>query len=340
MSFLRSAGNILGFILISIYTIVEHIVKFFVPTKYKMKSISGEVALVTGGAGGLGRLLALRLADLGAIVVIWDIDEKGIDEVVKLVRAAGGTCYGYKCDICDREDVYKKAAIVEEEVGKVTILINNAGMVTGTKFLDTPDTLLVKTMNVNFMSHFWTVKAFLPSMMKNNRGHIVSISSMAGHVGIAKLVDYCASKFAVVGFDEALRMELESEGYSSIKTTIICPYFIRSTGMFGDVKSSYLPILRPNYVADRVITALRCDEKFAILPGYLQLLLCTKWIFPWPCVAMFLRGLVQDASPSVIACPVPSENTEQQMSTVHSKENGSTIHHQLARRVLSSERKP
>ncbi|TGZ37228.1 Short chain dehydrogenase/reductase family 16C member 6, partial [Temnothorax longispinosus] len=133
----------------------------------------------------------------------------GIEETVKLVRAAGGTCYGYVCDLCDRADIYKKAKIIREEVGKVTILINNAGIVTGMKFLDTPDKLIIQTMDVNVMSHFWTVKAFLPTMLENNKGHIVSVASLAGQCGIPKLVDYCTSKFAAMGFDEALRMELE-----------------------------------------------------------------------------------------------------------------------------------
>lgn len=338
MSFLRSTGDVIGFLLLSAVAIVESLVRMLIPLKYKMKSVSGEIALVTGGGGGLGRLLSLRLANLGAIVVVWDINKQGIEETVKLVQASGGTCYGYLCDLCDREDVYKKASILRNEVGRVSILINNAGIVTGQKFLDTPDKMIIRTMDVNIMSHFWTVKAFLPEMLEENKGHIVSIASLAGHVGISKLVDYCASKFAAVGFDEALRMELEAEGYN-INTTVVCPYFIRSTGMFEDVLSRFVPTLSPNEVADSVIKAIRCNEKFAILPGYLQMMLAVKWMFPWTCASMFLRGLVRDASPGSgkpIVLPekleVPNESTKDQ--------NGSAIHQQLTRRISSSERKP
>lgn len=73
-------------------------------------------------------------------------------------------------------------------------------------------------------------------MLEKDHGHIVTIASLAGHVGIAKLIDYCSSKFAAVGFDEALRLELELLG-SQVQTTCICPYFIQSTGMFDDVNS-------------------------------------------------------------------------------------------------------
>ena len=77
MSFIRSTGDIIGFLLLSLLAIIESIIKCFIPSKYLMKSIAGEIALVTGGGGGLGRLLSMRLAKLGAIVVIWDINETG-----------------------------------------------------------------------------------------------------------------------------------------------------------------------------------------------------------------------------------------------------------------------
>ncbi|XP_076243039.1 estradiol 17-beta-dehydrogenase 11 [Calliopsis andreniformis] len=338
MSFLRSTGDIIGFLLISLMHIIESIVKSFIPAKYKMKSISGEIALVTGGGGGLGKLIALRLSNLGAIVVIWDVNKDGMEETVKLVQAAGGTCYGYVCDLCDREDVYKKAAIVKEEVGKVTILINNAGVVSGTKFLDTPDKLIIRTMDVNVMSHFWTTKAFLPSMIENNKGHIVSIASLAGHIGVPTLVDYCTSKFAAVGFEEALHMELAADGYN-INTTVICPFFIRSTGMFDDFMPRFFSRLSPNEVADRVVSAMRCNEKIAVVPGYLYLLLVAKWAFPWACAGMFIRGIVQD----FVKHKERTKSTadKENISTIPSKNpNGTNIHQQLTRHISNSERKP
>ncbi|TGZ55849.1 Epidermal retinol dehydrogenase 2, partial [Temnothorax longispinosus] len=135
------------------------------------------------------------------------------------------------------------------------------------------------------------------------------------------------------------------EGYD-INTTVVCPYFIRSTGMFDDVQSRYIPTLSPNAVADRIIMAMRCNEKYTIIPGYLQILLTLKWIFPWPCVAMFLRGLVRDASPGhedskFIAATRTATVAEEECTVPPSKDpNSATIHQQLARRISSSERKP
>ncbi|XP_053999001.1 estradiol 17-beta-dehydrogenase 11-like [Hylaeus anthracinus] len=340
MSFLSSTWNFIGFVILAIASIVKGIVKSFIPMKYKMKSIAGEVTLVTGGGGGLGRLIALRLANLGAIVVIWDVNKAGMEETVKLVQSAGGTCYGYICDLCDREDVYKKAALVKEEVGKVTILINNAGIVNRTKFLDTPDKLIIRTMDVNVMSHFWTTKAFLPSMMADDKGHIVSIASLAGHIGVPSLVDYCTSKFAAVGFEEALHMELAAEGYN-INTTVICPFFIRSTGMFTEIATRFVPTLSPNEVADRVVSAMRCNEKIAVVPGYLYIFLLLKWAFPWKCATMFIQGVVPNDFSTPTNLHTTSTVRKESVPNVLTKDqNGASIHQQLTRRISSSERKP
>ncbi|KOB69183.1 Short-chain dehydrogenase/reductase family 16C member 6 [Operophtera brumata] len=122
---------------------------------------------------------------------------------------------------------------------------------------------------------------------KQGDGHIVTIASMAGYVGVAKLVDYCSSKAAACGFDEALRVELEARGINGVRTSLICPYFIRSTGMFEEVNSRFVPQLNSNEVADRVILAIRTHEPFALIPG----------IVPWACVSQAIRSLVPDAVP-------------------------------------------
>lgn len=120
------------------------------------------------------------------------------------------------------------------------------------------------------------MKAFLPKMIENNKGHIVSIASMAGYVGTPKLVDYCASKYAVVGFDEALRAELDWMGINYIKTTLVCPYFIQQTGMFGNVVSRLMVPLKSNDVADRIIEAIMREEVNITIPGFLGYALWLK----------------------------------------------------------------
>ncbi|XP_045500223.1 estradiol 17-beta-dehydrogenase 11-like [Colias croceus] len=267
------------------------------------KDLKGRIALITGGGGGLGSLIALRLARLGCVVVLWDINKQGLEDTVKLVKGIGGKCYGYVVDLAAREDIYRVADQVRKDVGNVSLLVNNAGVVSGMYLLDTPDHLIQRTFDVNILAHFWTVKAFIPDMIESNDGHIVTIASMAGHVGVPKLVDYCASKSAACGFDEALNVELESKGIKGVHTSLICPYFIRATGMFEEVNSRIVPQLNSNDVADRVVYAIRTNERLAMIPAYFRLLLPFKWIVPWACTSEMIRGLVPDAMPAPMPMP-------------------------------------
>ncbi|KAG5886616.1 hypothetical protein JTB14_037392 [Gonioctena quinquepunctata] len=302
---LKTVLEVIAFLLHSAVLIIKAIYYACLPSSYqRYKNISGEVALVTGGGGGLGRLLALRLAKLGATVVLWDINTQGVEETVGLVKGIGGKAYGYKCDLADNDDVYRVAKKTQEEVGDVTILINNAGVVSGLLLLNTPDHLIKRTFDVNIIAHFWTAKAFLPKMIEKDRGHIITIASMAGHIGVPKLVDYCSSKFAAVGFDEALKIELETQGITGVKTTVICPYFIQQTGMFDNVKSHLFPTLKPNDVADRIILALRREENLVTIPGSFRFLGSLKSLMPWEVISLFIRETLPDASPHLSITPV------------------------------------
>ncbi|CAK1555675.1 unnamed protein product [Leptosia nina] len=273
------------------------------------KDLKGQIALITGGGGGLGSLIALRLARLGCVVVLWDINKQGLEDTVKLVKGIGGKCFGYVVDLAAREDIYRVADQVKREVGCVSLLVNNAGVVSGQLLLDTPDHLIQRTFDVNIIAHFWTVKAFIPDMIESNNGHIVTIASMAGHVGVPKLVDYCASKSAACGFHEALKVELESKGVDGVHTSLICPYFIRATGMFEEVQSRIVPQLNSNDVADRVVYAIRTNENVAVIPSYLRILLPFKWIVPWASVSEIIRSMVTDAMPG---SPVPQADRKMQ----------------------------
>jgi len=239
-----------------------------------VSEVADRVVLVTGGASGIGRLVAERLAALGARLVLWDVNQEALDQVVPAVEACGRhTAHGYVCDVGRREYVYEMARRVRDEVGAVDILINNAGIVSGQRFLDLPDSKIEATFRINTLALFWTCKAFLPEMIARNRGHVLTMASASGYVGVARLADYAASKWAAVGFDESLRMELRRLA-PGVKTTVVCPYYI-ATGMFAGVKSrftSLLPILDPATVADRIVRALRRDQPRLVMPRLVGLL--------------------------------------------------------------------
>lgn len=272
----------LQLIALFLYYTLEAIIKFFLPTK--KKDVTGEIVLITGAGSGIGRLIALEFSGMDVALVLWDISQEGMKETARLAKERGASrVHYYLCDCSDKNEVYRVAEQVKREVGDVSILINNAGIVTGKKFMDAPDSLIEKTLEVNTMSHFWTYKAFLPAMVDNNHGHLVSISSSAGLIGVNGLADYCASKFAAIGFAESVALELLATSRDGVKTTIVCPYFI-NTGMFdgcGTKWPTLLPILDPVYVAKKVVHAILTDQSFLLLPRSMYLLMVLKSFLPF-----------------------------------------------------------
>jgi all-trans-retinol dehydrogenase (NAD+) len=225
--------------------------------------------LITGAGSGIGRLLAEKIAAAGARVILWDIDERALADAGRAIEGRGHQVSSYRCDLTDAGAIEAGARRVLDDWGPVDVLINNAGIVTGKPILESEDAEIRRTFDVNTLAHFWTVRAFLPAMLEQGGGHIVTIASAAGLVAAPKLSDYSASKFAAVGFDEALRMELADAGHE-IKTTVVCPYYV-GTGMFKGVKTRFswlLPILEPEYVADRIVKAIRKNRRRLLMPRF------------------------------------------------------------------------
>ena len=239
-----------------------------------MTQIAGSHALVTGGASGIGRLMALRLAARGARVSLWDLNAENLERTVHEVSAAGSEkARGFRCDVSKRDEVRRVAGDTIEAAGAVDVLVNNAGVVSGRPFLEIPDEKIEATFAVNTLSLFWTAKAFLPGMIERGRGHVVTIASASSLIGVARLTDYAASKWAAMGFDESLRVELAKTA-PGVRTTVVCPYYI-DTGMFRGVKSRFswlLPILDPDAVADRVVEAIARDRRRVLMPPLLHVL--------------------------------------------------------------------
>ena len=140
-------------------------------------------------------------------------------------------------------------------------------MVSGKGLLEISEDAIQRTFDVNTLALFWTTRAFLPGMIARDRGHVVTIASAAGIVGTSRLVDYCASKHAAVGFNESLRLELRRQR-SHVRTTVVCPFYI-STGMFAGVKTRFpllLPIMDPEYVVTRIVRAVQRNRARVVLP--------------------------------------------------------------------------
>jgi len=238
-----------------------------------MTTLSTRHAVITGGGCGIGRLIAVRMAAAGAQITLLDIDEKALYRTVSELAATGCEARGYVCDVSDRERVATVATQVLAEAGQVDILVNNAGVVSGRYLLDLTDEQIERTISVNLLAHFWTTRAFLPGMIERDSGHVGTVASAAGLIGTCKETDYAASKFAAVGFNEALRMELRRLA-PGVRTTVVCPYYI-DTGMFAGVKTRVpllLPILQPGKVADRIVRAVQLNKAQVVMPWMVRTL--------------------------------------------------------------------
>lgn len=246
-------------------------------------AIENSTILVTGAARGLGRQIALACAARRANVVIWDIDAQHLATTADdLARVAVTPPRAYQCDVGDRDMVAETARRVVAEAGRVDILINNAGVMSGRRLLDCSDQQIERTMAVNTMALFWTCRAFLPGMIAASRGHIVTVASAAGLLGVAGLVDYCTSKWAAVGFDEALRMEIRRMA-PRLQTTVVCPFLI-DTGLTHGVSSRFpwlAPRLQPDAVANRVVRAIMRNERRVIMPPLMRLLPALQGVPLW-----------------------------------------------------------
>lgn len=197
-------------------------------------------------------------------------------------KKLGVKVFTQNVDLTNREAIEAAGKALLRATGRVDILVNNAGIVNGKPFLDCAPELIQRTIDVNTTAHFWTCRAFLPGMIDRKKGHVVTIASMAGHTGVPRLADYSASKFAAVGFDESLRVEMKKYN-TGVNTTCVCPFYI-STGMFQGVKtrlSALMPILTPDYVATEIVAAVKRNEEVLMMPYSMNLLPIAR-LFPVP----------------------------------------------------------
>jgi len=230
-----------------------------------MNNLEGKTVLITGGAAGIGKIMARLLLEQKSKVIIWDINREKIDETINELSGLGFIA-GYQVDVSNIEHVKETAQKVKKESGVVDVLINNAGIVVGKYFHEHTTNDIIKTLEINTNAPMIVTNEFLSDMMKQNSGHICNIASSAGIVSNPKMSVYAASKWAVIGWSDSLRLEM-LQLKKNIKVTTIMPYYI-NTGMFDGVKSR-LPILKPESAARAIIKAIKKNKKMITLPGYI-----------------------------------------------------------------------
>ncbi|MBC7712558.1 MAG: SDR family NAD(P)-dependent oxidoreductase [Rhizobacter sp.] len=244
-----------------------------------MKNFADKKVLITGGASGIGRLMAEKLAKRGAVVIIVDINLEAAKATANEIKTSGGKAYAVYANLGDLESLKKCKAEISAMGLSVDVLINNAGVVFGGEFekLSLDKHLLTYRINIDGMVAM--THLFFDQLRKGQDSNIVNIASASGLIGLPYGTTYSSSKWAVIGFSESLRLELTERKITNIHVTTVCPSYI-STGMFAGVKAPLLlPWLKPETIVEKIIHGIEKDCAFIREP------FVVKWV-------EFLKGIL------------------------------------------------
>lgn len=219
-----------------------------------MKTLDDKVVVITGAGSGIGRALALDLARRGSLLALSDVDDAGLAETVDLVEAAGvREVRSDHLDVADRAAFAAYAAAVVEQLGRVNVVINNAGVALAGNLDDLSYDDMEWIVGINFWGVVHGTKEFLPHLIASGDGHVVNLSSLFGLVSMPGQSAYNATKYAVRGLTEALREEMLVEGHR-VGVTAVHP---------GGIKTAIARNARVSAHEDKAATAKLFDEKLA-----------------------------------------------------------------------------
>ena len=261
-------------------------------TRTRSSSAAGAVVVITGAARGMGELYARRAVDEGAAAIaLWDVDPVALERLAFELTALGARTHAYVVDLADRDAVTKTAAQMCEEIGTPDILINNAGIVRGKLFWEhDPEHDIEATLRVNALAPMWLTRALLPAMMADTPRpkRILNIASAAGTLANPNMSVYAASKWAMVGWSESLRLELERADGRNVAVTTFLPSYV-STGMFQGARGPLLtPIMRPTQAVNAAWAGMLAGKPIVARPWTVKLAMALRGVLPttlWDVIA-------------------------------------------------------
>jgi short-subunit dehydrogenase len=189
--------------------------------------LRGSVAVVTGASSGIGRATALALAREGAQVVVSARRKDRLDDLEREISSGNGRALAVPCDVTDPDEIRRLAAVVDGAFGRCDVLVNNAGIPAGGRFVDIDWKKIEDVIDTNLMSVLAASKAFLPGMLRRHRGHIINVASLAGRHAVPGSGVYSATKHAVVAFSESTNHETAPQG---VLMTAVNPGLVDTEG--------------------------------------------------------------------------------------------------------------
>lgn len=250
-----------------------------------MHTVEGRIVLITGAAMGMGRLYAEHaVAERAAAVVLWDIDAQALAETRDALVAAGGHVLAQVVDVASADAVAAAAAKVRAEVGNPDIVINNAGVVRSKPFWEhDPLDDIAFVMRINTLAPMYVARAFLPAMIAGGgETRLLNVASASGLMSVPRMSVYTASKWAMIGWSDSLRLELVRAGHPQVRVTTLIPSYIK-TGMFAGARAPVLtPLLEPGDVVDTAWKAMKRGKPRVMLPWTVALSAALHGILPLP----------------------------------------------------------
>jgi NAD(P)-dependent dehydrogenase (short-subunit alcohol dehydrogenase family) len=224
------------------------------------KSLNGKVVAITGGARGIGKATATALVREGARVGIGDLD---LDLARQTAEELGDNVSAYELDVTSRPSFAAFLDAVESDLGPLDVLVNNAGIMPITPFLDEDDASAVRQLDINVHGTLFGMKEALPRMLRRRSGHIVNLASIAGKAGFPNLATYCATKHAVVGLTESVRGEYLDSG---IGFTLVMPAMVNTELTAGVKAGRGVEKAEPEDVANAIVDALKLNRFEVFVP--------------------------------------------------------------------------
>ena len=238
-----------------------------------------QVVLITGGCSGIGKIMARKSLERGCKhLILLDINEQGLLDVKQEFSHFGKLISIFPIDLGNLSEIEKVGKLINAEIGAVDVLINNAGVVTGTYFHEHTHEQIEFNMKINALAPMHLTRELLPGMMSKNHGSVCTIASSAGLVSNPKMSVYAASKWAAIGWSDSVRLEMKKQK-KNIHFTTIMPYYI-NTGMFDGVKSGLIPILDAEKTAEKIIRAIEKQRKMVALPMPFWFIRLSQGILP------------------------------------------------------------